>query len=400
MRRLTLAFLFCATTAYAQQVDYVGRVQADPLAGGQVMNAIGNRYIAVTPLLWGGSSLDSAYVEVVDVSTQKVERIALPSKLLEADYRGFEGRLVNLDASTVGMWLSGDTLQPTQKHWYVELDRNTGARKRAVMFGELDDHSVIELLGTDVAGGALWFSIMRFADGVGTGLYSWHAAGPVDVVFRRVDLKTLKTSDPAIQKLPARVMKSGYEDYITMHHAADFSRFALVEYDEDGLNPTPPARVYVIDPHKGTSWSVPAMDTTYGVAFSRDGRYLFLASNQKGKLARVDLAAMRIDKTIQIPLYTGQAIISPNGSSLFVLANSDRYTTYDLALGRPQALAHAAQAARAFAEFGGVGCGTPDGKYFVLEDAIPPGPHTITIKLSPWSNSSPPKTLLIMRLRD
>ena len=75
------------------------------------------------------------------------------------------------------------------------------------------------------------------------------------VVFRRVDLKTLAYTDVHKLALAARPMKSGYEDRLMVHHAADFSRFAVVEYDEDDFKTTPATKVYFIDPINGAKFA-------------------------------------------------------------------------------------------------------------------------------------------------
>src|SRR5262249_26124297 len=126
-----------------------------------------------------------------------------------------------------------------------------------------------------------------------------------------------------------RAENHGREHAVRVHAAADFSRFAIVEYVEDGVGMAP-GQVYIADPAAGTSFAVPAPPAAYGVAFSPDGRYVYLGSAQRGTISRVATAAGRIDKQVSAPRSLHHLVISSSGTRLFALASSNTYAVYDL----------------------------------------------------------------------
>ena len=382
----------------AQRVEHVARVTASPDANGG-MHAIGPRYISLSELRYD----HDAQVDVLDLESRSVVTMSIRRALLEKDFgtrdalgpRGPEGELVTFDAGRAGLHLADDMLLTRRRHWYAELDRKTDAVVRSTSLGTLDDRHELYFIGTDVARGAVWFYVERY--GAGRTKDYGRRAGPESVVFRRLDLATLALTDAATVKLPARRMKNGYEDRVSVHTAPDFSRFALVEYDEDAFHTRPAASVYFVDPRTGTSFAVPALDTTYGVAFSPDGAYAFLASAQVKKLARVDLVKHRVDKTVASPYLAHHAIVSPDGGQLFVIASSERFTVYDLpSLAHRRDIEHDAATREAARYLFDSGLPSLDGKYFVIEESMPMG----TIVIGPGAPPRPPQVFLIARLRD
>jgi len=107
------------------------------------------------------------------------------------------------------------------------------------------------------------------------------------------------------------------------------------------------------------------------VAFLRDGKYVYLASSRTGIIARVDLAAQKIDRKVAGPTLTHHAIVSPNGNKLFVIGSSNKYTVYDLPnLDHRADLSHAPDVAPAAKQLFGGGMGSLDDRFFVMRDAM------------------------------
>jgi hypothetical protein len=383
---LIAALVATATPAFAQRVELVTRVTASPLAGTHV-HPVGPRYIAMSGLLYH----DGATLEVLDLDTQQVIIVRSTRALMAKHFDIPEGELVSYDGRRAGLFLSDPVGNATRRRWYAELDAS-GALVRSRLLATTDATADMYFVGTDVAQGAAWFHVQRY--GAAAGPDHTRLAGPQTVELRRLDLKTLAFDSIVTVPLAARPMKHGYEDRLTVHHARDFARFALVEYDEDTFRTTPPAKVYVIDPFKRTTFAVPALDTTYGVEFSPDGGYLFLASSQAGKVVRVDLAKQRIDRTVVGPRFAHHALISPTGAQLFVLATSTKFVAYDLpGLKNRREIAHSHDLAEATAQLFGSGVASLDRRFLVVPAPSPPGP-TITRGLGP------PKTFLLARLAD
>ena len=222
------------------------------------------------------------------------------------------------------------------------------------MLGVGEDAQVI---GAEAGDAAAWFALTTVG-----------ARGRT-LVLRRLDLDTLEATDEARVALPLRASNGDREHAVHVHAAPDLSRFAIVEYVEDGVGMAP-GRVYVVDPAAGTSFAVPAPAATYGVAFAPDGRYIYIASAQRGTISRIDLAHQRIDKQVAAPRYVHHLVVSPAGNRLFALASSSKYAVYDLPDLRARGDAnHPAGLAGAMTQLYGNGIASLDGAFFIVPEA-------------------------------
>jgi hypothetical protein len=361
---LLAALAALSSSARAQHIEYVGKVGAS-LRSGPARRPVGDpRYVAITPLLY---DVDDAAVEVLDLDRYAVDRIATTRAEMIKHFGRNDpqlgwaippsGSVVLRTPSVVGLFLEEHALRTGSngRRWYAEIDARTGAVRRSVPLGDVPHGQWMEFTGTDAARRQAWWVLTR---------------PKKEAVLRRLDLDTLRVTDVAVIPLQARNSGSGYESHYFQHAARDFSRFAIVEYFEDGLH-MQPGKIYVIDPAGGGHFAVPAPSTAYGLAFTADGRYMYLGSNQHGTVSRVNLATRKTDRTIAGPKYLHHLVLSPDGKSLFALASSRKYAVFDLDLRKRRDREHVAEVAPAADQLFGGGVATAGG-YFVLEDALPP----------------------------
>ena len=108
--------------------------------------------------------------------------------------------------------------------------------------------------------------------------------------------------------------------------SADGKKLALAEYhdltDEPRYSPTPPPQVYVIDLETKKTQTFPISFTPYGLAFSRDGRYLAVGSHQTGEIVRINLKQGKIDARVKAEKTIKKFFPSPKGSSFLVFYSS------------------------------------------------------------------------------
>ena len=351
---VALALLALAAPAEAQRLELAGRVSASRTVLGQ--RRVGEaRYVAISDLFYRERS---AYLEILDLETQRVVQIKTRRQALERRF-GTAGSLpqaeiVSYRGGVVGLAVSESTSAGAHRVWYAELDARTGAIGRTIDLAKLGAGDQLQIVGADAAGEAAWFAVTDVT-----------TRGRV-VVLRRIDLATLDVSDPQRLVLSARSANARNDHAVRVHAAADFSRFAVVEYVEDGVRMAP-GKVYIIDRATAASFSVPAPPTVYGVAFSPDGAYVYLGSAQRGTISRVDVAARRIDKSVPAPHYLHHLIIAPSGTKLIALASSNSYAVYDLPELKPRSdVAHAAGIAPAMVQLSGNGVASLDGRWFVV----------------------------------
>ena len=348
--------------ATAQHVELAGRVTASRTVLSQ--RRVGEaRYVAISDLFYSGRS---AFVEVLDLQTRAVIQVAAKRSLLERRYgiaRGGsvavpQGEVAVYRGGVVGIALVEAAVNTSRRHWYVELD-STGKLVRSAGLATLRDGEQLEIIGADPAGSAVWFAITR------------RAARGRTLVLRRLDLDTLEAQDEQQITLAARA-DHGREHAVRVRAAADFSRFAIVEYGEDGVG-LAPGHIYIADPATDAVFAVAAPPAAYGVAFSADGRYIYVGSAQRGTISRIDVAARKIDKQVAGPRFLHHLVISPSGTRLFALASSASYAVYDLPDLRARSdTQHPPGVAHAMAELHGNGIASADGAFFIAPDAEDP----------------------------
>jgi len=362
-----LASLALGTPAHAG-IELVTKVgYPDELATVRLRDVGDPRYVAITAMSRADNELAA---DVLDLATGTTHRIAVSRRTVERALgaTNLEGELVSYTPAKVGLHITDGILERARHHWYVELDVKTGKVARSVSLGTFGDDAELVFVATDGARDTAWFTLATYAEG----LHNFsHVHGPTALVLRKLDLGTLQATDAMTITLPGRPMSSGYEDQLSVHHAPDYSWFAITEYDEKAFRSKPAAQVYFLDPDHGASFAVPALDTTYGIAFARDNAYAYLGSSQLGTIARVDLAAHKIDKTVTGPTLTHDFAISPNGSKLFVIGSSRQYGELALpALGGRTARKHDPAVAPGAEQLSGGGHVSSDGRYYVLREAM------------------------------
>jgi hypothetical protein len=319
------------------------------------------RYIAISDLFYQDRT---GLLEVLDLTTRAVIQVTVKRSVLERRFGhphdGVvavpQGEVVSYREGIAGVALSESTGGRSHRTWYVEIDGASGKIVRAAGLATVSEGEDLQVIGTDPVGGTAWFALTKL---VGRGR---------SVVLRRLDLTTLEVQDVQHIPLTTRAESGGREHSVQVHAAADFSKFAIVEYAEDGVAMAP-GQIRIVDPNADTSFSVPAPPTVYGVAFSADDRYAFLASAQRGTISRIDLAAGRIDKQVQAPHNVHHLIISPTGTKLLAFATSNTYTVYDLPdLKSRSDASHPLAIAPAMVQLHGEGIASLDGAFFVVPD--------------------------------
>jgi len=344
----------------AQRVELAGRVTASRTVLTQ--RRVGEaRYVALSDLFYRDGR---AYIEVLDLASQTVVQVVAKRSMLERRFGVSRNgtvaaplaEVVLYREGLVGLAVASGARGGFQRYSYAELDAS-GKLVRSAELAMLRDGEQLAVVGTDVAGEAAWFAITEVT------------ARRRSLVMRRLDLNSLETTDEHRLTLPARASPSGREHAVRVHAAADFARFAVVEYAEDGAAMAP-GHVYIVDAVAGPSCTVPAPPTAYGVAFSPEGRYVYLGSSQRGTISRIDLSVCRIDKQVAGPRFLHHLVVSRTGTKLFALASSSSYAVFDLPdLKARVDAAHPAGVAAAMAELHGDGIASLDGAFFVVPEA-------------------------------
>jgi hypothetical protein len=356
-----------AAPGAAPAVELTGVVTDGPSIADVSPRRIGDdRFMAVSSVLKlvGGRP----HVDVLELESREVRRLPVSVEAL-ADRP--LGELVSFRPDRTGV-----LLQTLSSSRYVELDPDRGAPVRSVELGPYDIAG-LRFIGTDPVTDIAWFGIIRD-----------HPQRPElrQLVIRSVNLQTLSITDHVQVPMRRRTSSSGYEEWLELHPSADFSRFAAVEYAEDGLE-MDEARLWVIDVEAFSWFSVKAPSTAYGAVFSGDNQFLYVVSNQRGSIERVRLTDERIDKTTFGLKAAHHLGIAPDSGRLYAMGSSVYYAGVEPPdLGGRRTGRHPLPVRQHMRYLLGGGAMSGDGRFFVVA-----GDYT--------ESMSEPRKLFVLRLR-
>lgn len=147
--------------------------------------------------------------------------------------------------------------------------------------------------------------------------------GPSRIRFFRVTLPDLEQDWELELELPRRSRRLPAETYRAF--SPDGRWFALAEYYDRAAKrespAVPPPQVYVLDLARRTVARYPIPSTPYGLAFSRDGRYLAVGSHEEAVIVRIDLEAGRIDRKVKAQTHIQGFATTASGESLLVMSD-------------------------------------------------------------------------------
>ncbi len=330
MRLVCLALCLATGSAAARDVTPLATVTTDSMPA--TLLRIGDHQVSLTSFTCDG---DACHVDALDTRTRKLRRIPAARKELErhfgrpAQYRSLELELLFLDATRAGFLVENDEVQGSTRY-YAELDARTGAILRSTKLGTWQDNVDVYPIGADTK--SAWFFEQRYDGPRLQQLHFNHEKSAHTLVIRKIDLQSLAVTDVASIALPQR---KGWDHELFVHAAADFSRFAFVEYREEPAGPKPAASIYIVDSATGAHFTVAAPEVVYALAFSPDRKYAYYSSAVTGQVSRLDLATRKVDLVVRGPKLTHHAAISADGKRLFMLTSSRGYVAFDLPSFKP-----------------------------------------------------------------
>jgi hypothetical protein len=300
-----------------------------------------------------GAVLD---LDTLSVTTLHPLRVEFESTLGAGN--AFGGQLVYFDAAhDVAGYRFGD--------WYVAVDTTTNKVKRTARIASSTPNDELHVLGFDAKRDAVWFWVEHFAGPRDPHDFT-RPSSSSSITLRRLDLATLAASDITTMALTSRPQRNlPMEDERFVHASADYTRFAVIDYWEDPHPLSPPAEVVVADTQAGATFTVTAPPVTYAATFAPDG-HLYLSSEQTGKLVRVDVAAHKVDRTVNGPKSSHTLLVTPDGAHLIVASTSRRFVAFDLPSLSAQEYAHDPDDADAFGRLSSDVGVSADGKFAAL----------------------------------
>jgi hypothetical protein len=317
------------------------------------------------------------YFDLLDLADGHVARV--PLRQADALRLGADdpqlGRVLptaNLVSYSPGTSLAGvvfsTSIMGPGRAVYGEVNTKSGAIGRTAELATIRaPYDYVDTVGVERAGRTLVYTTVRFPAG-GTA----ETRGAEEVAVSRLTVASLKTEVVARVRLPGRRREDSLTGDVKFPAAGLDPAghwLAFAEYWEEGMKLTPPARLYVVDLTTGASFSLPAPSTTYGFAYSPDGKYLYVGSAESGVVSRIDLAKKAVDLRKRGPQRIMDFVVGPGGKKLVVVAQQRTYTTFDLPdLSHRTDAAFPGRVGETAYTYGGGGLGAPDGHAFFLPE--------------------------------
>lgn len=355
-----------AAPAAAHSIELVRQLDATPLAQTFDRSVGEPRFMAVSQVLYDDRG---GFVQVLDLDAVELIRVAVS---LGSRSRG---QLVRFGGDRVGLLIQDIGEGGAWTSRYVEIDPVRGTPTRSV---ELGAYSVADLqfYGTDPVADVAWFAIIEPHP---------QLANTRQLVLRSVNLSTLSISDHVKVPMRARTSSSGYETWLQFYPSADFTKVVATEYAEDGID-MDAARAWVIDVEKFSWFDIEAPSTAYAGVFSADNAYLYLISNQRGSISRVDLATRRVDKKVFGLKAAHHLAIAPDSGRLYAVGSSVYAASLTLPdLGGRRTSAFAPPVRDRIRYLFGSGAMSADGRFLVVE--------------GDYTRGAEPRELFVLRMK-
>lgn len=205
-----------------------------------------------------------------------------------------------------------------EEHYFALIDLDA---KSVVWMSRLEDFTLgVKPIGVHTESGQFYYSNI---------IYVSRDAGKSEgkIHLRGISLESGKLAMSKDLDIPVRT----YGSYsIDVFASPGCTKIGFVEYDEPANTKTgvgyikdPPAQTYVYDVASEKMQTFQSDVTSYGRAFSRDGRYLYLASNAMARLTAYDLETGKKLQTVPSPRNSFFAVVSQNDKWIYVFGKTE-----------------------------------------------------------------------------
>ncbi len=213
-----------------------------------------------------------------------------------------------------------DYIRHTYISFYADLDL---ASNTVIAITELErnwDNSKevegIRIIGVDPGGAFLYYF---------NNIYFYGAEKTSGrIILQRFNIASRAVDWQYTIPAPVRAKNAAAATYaVNAFHSPDMKKIFFWEYDEGWaehpdrgwlMNPAPQG--WVVDTAARSQFSIPIPVTPYGQAFSRDGKYLLLGSNQTGNIHKINLETGREEMRVPGPRSTFKLIFPPASRAL------------------------------------------------------------------------------------
>lgn len=323
--RLTWCLVVVAGAAHAGGLELLGEVRFED-QGRSFRPLSAERYVEVGRDWEPGDQkarLGVFHYKVLDAVERRIVRVSIPLEAVRAANPKVLGEratptLVHYDGAVSTVLFPQFTHFKVVATWLAQFDHRTGRFTELVRLGEHDGRRITGELDFDPTDRFLYCA--EFIDEAGDVMKH----KPTSLRLFRVRLDDRRVDWELDLVLPKRTRPLAVKSW---HFDREGKRLALVEYDDKaGQNQgpvTPQAQVYVVDVETKAIDTYPIPLSAYGVAFTPDGKYLLLGSNELGELVRIDLAAKKVDATAKGHKLMHAFAMAPSGRTFLVFSNTE-----------------------------------------------------------------------------
>jgi hypothetical protein len=267
-----------------------------------------------------GQSLGLQY-KMFDMKKREFTSFSLPVGEFQKKFPALLGtkagpQLEAYNGETSSLIMNQVSNYKTVAWYYCQYDHAKKQISESVKMGDRKDKEIIGTLGIDPSGRYFYFA---------TYYYQGERADLATTAMRlaRVNLQRCEIDWELLVTFKKRARQLDVH-YWQFNH--DGTKLALLEYNdragEKESSADPQALVYVVDVPSKKIDTYPIPLSPYGRVFTPDGKYLFIGSNEEGKIIRINLEDERIDLEKQAIRRLFDFVLTPNAKSLMIFADT------------------------------------------------------------------------------
>lgn len=282
----------------------------------------GGRYIHVGYVLRkAGESGAALKYRFFDMDKREFTDISFPTLKFQDKFPELLGttaspQFLEYNGRISSLWMNELDGYRTKTWYYCQYDHVSGKISGKIKMADVNDDTAIANIGMDPPGRYFYYSVNRYK-----GEKSHKATESMHLYRVNLETAAIDWDMPLIlQKRPLQLNVS----YWCFNDEG--TKIALLEYNdrawEKDSHAVPQAMAYMVDIVSKKTDTYPIPLSPYGRVFTPDGKYMFIGSNEEGKIIRINLETKKVDLTGPAIRRIFDLVLSPNAKSLLIVADT------------------------------------------------------------------------------
>lgn len=324
MKKITLvfcSFFFSLSIVHAAGLKLVKEYRYE-VSSGYFDKMDANRHIYMGYVLGNGEPGRGLGYRMFDMKKREFTDISFPINEFQEKFPELLGtkagpQFLAYNGETSCFWMNELEGYRTKTWYYTQYTHKSGKISRKIKMADVNDTTAIANMGIDPSNKYFYYSVNTYNKGEGAD------KATTSMHLYRVNLEKAEIDWDMIVTLIKRPLQLNVGYWVFNN---DGTKLALLEYNdrawEKDSHAEPQQQTYVVDIPSKKIETYPIPLSPYGRIFSPDSKYLFIGSNEEGKIIRINLEKKKVDLSGPAMRRIFDLILTPASKSLIIVADT------------------------------------------------------------------------------